>query len=857
MKFVVIFTLLYIVTACNKEGNLTFSNINLNETGSKVPDLEFSYTNETNGEVGKGLFIHPTKLNTNGKEIVDCKISSLLPTGLSIDKKTCVISGVPSVVLPSTTYSVWAINSVGTSNVATFKIKIEAPFFEITSPNNGLGISVKVSDQLILSGICNSLSTNLVALRGSLLNQCGTLGTWSLKTDDLIEGDNPFTISLRNFDGTSSAKIFNIFFNPKSTDGCDCESNVEPCSSNEIVKEFKHIFPQRPLSKNSKYTWKFNSSGNKAYCGKFANGDYWIAPKKGETVELESIEGNGLSISAELNPSDAKLTGILGAANRYGNYSAEKNLINHLPVKINKNGNNLVVAAIQRDEANTSFCGTSAIKGACVDSYQFLTILSEVPEDLGREMLRPSISVNGLKKLYKLSDFNFDRLELRTEFSKKSLETFENIRNRWQGTFEMFREYSEGGRAFRAHILVDDYASGLSASWNNDVTAILSSENSISEKKSALASMLTYGKDNYYIFHESSGPKVPWGSGAGQSAGRIPPVLLFVTLLKNAIPAESMSALFNQMTGKPQEFQQLNKTQFGVFWGDPAPEGEKRYWSELFSAQCYNGATGICLGNLGKKTSQDPYGYIDGPAELPGTYYFGISLGTSLSVATQMWIMPMMCDIVDNNNIIDFYERVERDGIAVKNDPCAPPDPRENLNCAPFFEGTTKPTNCSYYKVTWGPDPLMPGSCIKNNSGGNMLQTGRFSNRNTEYEIGYYVPDFLKNYQKFKNNRSNCRLHSKESRIIPSEAILSNTSRKLKWSSPSKWSDGSSFKNTELSSYKITYTDISTNEIKVIKQEELTYEFDSKVDLRSVSLDVCDYLNRCVTNPISRTNDPI
>ena len=31
--------------------------------------------------------------------------------------------------------------------------------------------------------------------------------------------------------------------------------------------------------------------------------------------------------------------------------------------------------------------------------------------------------------------------------------------------------------------------------------------------------------------------------------------------------------------------------------------------------------------NFGKKTTRDPYGYIDGPANLPGSSYMGVAMG--------------------------------------------------------------------------------------------------------------------------------------------------------------------------------------------------------------------------------------
>jgi len=598
------------------------------------------------------------------------------------------------------------------------------------------------------------------------------------------------------------------------------------------------------------FTYKFSSGASPAYCGRFANGDYWIAPQAGQSLSITSItQAGGLKVAAELDPYDYNTTGLLGATYNYGNYVASKNIVSQLPLSISKTGNHLIVSAIERNQPVEGNCGTSSILNGCIDAYNFLTALPQVPANLGKDLLRPSVS-GGLDKLYSLSDFNFNRLPQVAGLKAKTTDDLEIIRARWAATFELNFKYSEGGRAFRAHLVQDDYGSGESVSWHDDFATILNSSLTLDQKKAALASLLTFGKDHYFIFQSPLGPKAPMGGGAGQSQGRYPPIVLFASLVRNPEIAASLASIPAQPyhTGtdpilKPTELEQIRVGSNGLLWGDVPAEGEKRYWSDLFKAQCFAGAKGTCAANLGKKTSMDPYFYVDGPAENPGDYYAGIGGGAILNIASEAWLMPVMCDVMGTDLFYKYVDQKMSDGVRVTNDPCAPPDPRESSTCAPYYDGTATPTNCLYYKLTWGPNPAKPGTCIQNAAG----QSGRYSNLVGKVaKWSYYAPDFAPTkYATYKGSRTSCLSKPAGVTLVKTAATYNATTKLITWSNPVLWSDGTAFDSSKyLGWYKVTYVSLSGLQTVEILQ---TTSFDASKasSLTSVKLEVCDHLNRC------------
>ncbi|RFA29368.1 hypothetical protein CAI21_09890 [Alkalilimnicola ehrlichii] len=179
--------------------------------------------------------------------------------------------------------------------------------------------------------------------------------------------------------------------------------------------------------------------------------------------------------------------GLLDGSNNYGNYRADENIVPALPMSFT--GITSLVAAKQRNEAQDGNCGANAIRGECVDAYNVVTVLNEVPPNAGRDMIRPNISGSD-KKLIRFCDLDLSRLPQSDLLRGTDADGLERIRQRWSHSTEVFSmrnypagSFSEAGRAYRAHILHHDYGSGMAQAFNNDLFALLSSDNGIEEKK--------------------------------------------------------------------------------------------------------------------------------------------------------------------------------------------------------------------------------------------------------------------------------------------------------------------------------------------------------------------------------------
>lgn len=115
----------YTVTATNSAGSSTGS-VSLEISASlAAPTLSYSGATGLTGSINASRTISPTTLATNGASITSCTISPALPSGLSLHNTTCVISGTPSVASASTSYTVTATNSVG-STTDTFNLSVSA-----------------------------------------------------------------------------------------------------------------------------------------------------------------------------------------------------------------------------------------------------------------------------------------------------------------------------------------------------------------------------------------------------------------------------------------------------------------------------------------------------------------------------------------------------------------------------------------------------------------------------------------------------------------------------------------------------------------------------------------------------------
>ena len=518
--------------------------------------------------------------------------------------------------------------------------------------------------------------------------------------------------------------IFLIFPN-FSQAACDCGStdSANPCTGQSISVTVTAGTPNGGVAVNNIYNWSFNSGGGDAFCGQFANGDYWVAPAVGQTeVAVTGITSNG-NVSADLNPRLESM-GLLDGSKNYGNYSASENIIPILPQSYS--GINSIVAAIKRNEALEGGCGTPAIVGECADSYNVLTILNSIPENAGATVIRPNIT-GETKELLTFSDFDFTRLPSYDFLTGLDATGYETIRRRWSHSTEIFGiktvtgGFSEGGRAFRAHTQIDDYGGGMAVAWNNDMMNLFSDDNSFEEKKVALSGMLAFGLDIYHtMYNVPDGLIRYWGQGATQSPGKFLPPVFLAALLRDETKANNLKNIGPSVNNimddlGPHELGQVHAGKNFPVWGDftdfTGVNYMGAYWGSLLASQCYDGATGVCNVGIGKKTQLDPHGYIDGPPNRPGSNYMSSSLGVQRSFMASMLLMPRIREIVNYPHLITYVDRMNDYGLKTADDPCVTPDSRENLETCDAYRNT----GCLYYGVTWGPvNPAdMNSDCIK------------------------------------------------------------------------------------------------------------------------------------------------
>ncbi|MEX0931794.1 MAG: LamG domain-containing protein [Candidatus Paceibacterota bacterium] len=346
------------------------------------------------------------------------------------------------------------------------------------------------------------------------------------------------------------------------------------------------------------FSWTFDTTGGTPYCGKFANGDWWVSPASGQSgVRLQSVSlSGGGNLYLDENP---RIESIGFLSKNYGNQNTSENILEQLP-KVYPADISLVAVA-----ERTVGCGTRAISGSCVGAYHVVTVLQQIPPGNGADILRPSIDEN-LKKLMSMSDFDFSRLPSVNYFSGTNVDGFEVIRKRWSHSTEIFsistplhptsRSFSEGGRAFRASYVVSDYASGVASAWSDNQMKLFSSANTYSEKKAALAAMLVYGKDIYDAVYEDMTRVRGYGGGAGQGTGKFPPVVFFAALAKdnsyaNVLKNTTLSLLETGFA--PQELEQINIGHNGPIWGDSTKDALSstgvgsdlnRYWGSMEGA---------------------------------------------------------------------------------------------------------------------------------------------------------------------------------------------------------------------------------------------------------------------------------
>lgn len=515
--------------------------------------------------------------------------------------------------------------------------------------------------------------------------------------------------------------------NPNSGCGCNSSDPSNPCTGTSIVQNVS----------GNQFVWTLSCSGGNCQCGRFVNGDFWVKHPSGGDVVISAVTPAGNENGLVLDPSTSVNTpsytvGSQGFLGNASGYSSSLNKMLNLPLSVSPNKTLVKTAQTTAVSGYPSVCG-----GYIAKSYSMLTVLGSVPSDgaNGRNSFRPAY-VAGAKTIHTISNFNFTRLAGRTDISVTQSD-LDAISSRW---WKPYPDNSGGdfGRCFvPSGYYPDNYAAGIATATIQDILKLNGNLTGLSSD-SAKYSMIQRGLDLYYSWRYGN----KWECGAGQCLGRKEPIIYMAALSTDATIRSNVSSSAAVATDF-QEDTQLRVSNSGgaIIWGAPSTAGV--YWTQLFGSKCYDGASPLsnCKETgSGDRSAGDPYGYISGPAQAPGSIYMATgSSGTHIGHATIMLAWQHYCEMANDqkpitySSMLYYPSETTASGQVLNLDPCAPPDPGESSSCQPYKAGAP---GCLYYggrtgatdaNSTWGPLPSNPSQCVSNNSGGNTGQTGRFS----------------------------------------------------------------------------------------------------------------------------------
>ncbi|WP_408098030.1 putative Ig domain-containing protein [Peredibacter sp. HCB2-198] len=105
----------YTVRASNSAGQSVPASVTLT-VNALPPVISFVGASGTTRAVNSPMTVAPTTLQSNGAAITSCTSSPALPGWATLNPTTCVISGTPNAMMATTTFTITAGNSAGTTN---------------------------------------------------------------------------------------------------------------------------------------------------------------------------------------------------------------------------------------------------------------------------------------------------------------------------------------------------------------------------------------------------------------------------------------------------------------------------------------------------------------------------------------------------------------------------------------------------------------------------------------------------------------------------------------------------------------------------------------------------------------------
>jgi surface protein len=199
------------VTAFNQQGSRESNVLLITPISSiSVPTLSYTGSSGTTGAVGSVMSVTPSILETNGAAITGCSALSTLPTGLSINPLTCVISGTPTAVAVLASYTITVSNTAGSSTAeVTLSVSAGVPTLSYADSSGKTGTV----------GSAMSVTPSILETNGAAISGCSALSTLptglSINPLTCVISGTPtavavlasYTITVSNTAGSSTATV--------------------------------------------------------------------------------------------------------------------------------------------------------------------------------------------------------------------------------------------------------------------------------------------------------------------------------------------------------------------------------------------------------------------------------------------------------------------------------------------------------------------------------------------------------------------------------------------------------------------------------------------------------------------------
>lgn len=497
-----------------------------------------------------------------------------------------------------------------------------------------------------------------------------------------------------------------LFYAPENAQAnADCGSinASSPCTGNSVSTSVD----------NTVFNWSFDCDGGACQVGRFLDGDPWVRSPSGGNVRITNVTPDDGSSGLERNPATgnkalSREQGLLSCASTDAPYNASLDLSRNFPI-LAPADDSVYVKAKRYTGGDCDY--TSAVGSCCVDTYATLTVLKDLPDDgsLGGNTFRPSMA--GTNKVW-LRTFDLDLSRLPSYSEIDLLVTYDTIKRRWMAPYPDFYTGLNGdtGRRWAPKARgLDNYAASRAEQNLRAMFSTFSDDPLTEAKRQAVYSLVRYGLDVYAAYLEG----VEYNGGAGQHQGYWHPMVYLGALTRDeTIRNNVRAATANTGTfadGRNIQFIELHQVRRNVngvpIWGSSPDNGDGckqggfggkgRYWTDY--------ARSVLNGERGKATCGDPYGYIDGPAERPGTRYAACcSTGPYVSMGLAMKIWPEFNSVANYPPLLEYANRVmDGAGWWTSGDQCARIDPRESKSCDPYTESKAS-SSCNYFGNTWG-----------------------------------------------------------------------------------------------------------------------------------------------------------